>query len=484
MNSNTVVERSRESDWPAELALRVAELRELGIKVWSGQRSDYANAECPACGPVVGGGLMIKATTLKCFTCADPNAAGAAIAARKAAKAECEKLAAEERERQEAERQARWAAERAERERQAADERREQVRHRNALPERLRELYWRLDGPSIGADGQVTARCPVCGSLGALLVECYDDGSIILTECRRDCNEDDVHRALDLPTSADEDATLAWDDEPTELEWLVAGALPRGRFVSVVGKREAGKSLVMLDWAIQMAGPGERVLYLDAENPRDEIRDRLRLMGLDGVPAGLAYRFIQRIALDTEAGAAELARLARTSRATVVVLDTWSKFVAGPESAPETHTRAFVGAIRPLALDGLTIVAGDHLGKDKSAGPRGGSSKSDNVDVEWTLTADRRGAPARVTLANAKDRTGRCPQVIQLQRLASLRHVDLADQEALPADVAEALHVLELSEVPRTAGRPTAQRLLAERGHRIRTVTLAAALRVWKADQT
>lgn len=340
----------------------------------------------------------------------------------------------------------------------------------------------------------VVATCPVRGCRANLEVIIHDsDGRgprFLIAECDRGHGSADVHKALDILSPeilGDEYGAANWtfdlldeyDEPPT---WAIEPIIEPGQFGSVYGPREVGKSLLVLDWVCQLARADQRrkILYLDHENPPGEIIKRVRAMGYTADDlVTLTYAHFPPIrALDTEAGAAAFIDLVTKLRPSVVILDTWSKFIDGDEASPTTHTRAYNLAIVPVRAEGVTVLAIDHAGKDVNRGPRGGSSKGDNVDVEWLLTAKTGG---RLRLERKKSRTGRGPDLVELnRRVDPLRHdrVDLAPADVLSPDVRACVAKLDELDVPAGWGRERVAEVLRANEYKIRNATLAAALKV------
>lgn len=136
-------------------------------------------------------------------------------------------------------------------------------------------------------------------------------------------------------------------------------------------------------------------------------------MGSQAVaPDNLTYLSFPLVsALDTRAGEARFHALVEVAKADVIFLDTLSKFVTGDEDFPTMHTAACNTAIVPSPRRGITVIALEHSGKDLSRGPRGGSSKGDNVDVLCMLTVK---ADNRLRLERRASRTGRGPDLVEL----------------------------------------------------------------------
>jgi hypothetical protein len=189
------------------------------------------------------------------------------------------------------------------------------------------------------------------------------------------------------------------------VEWLVFPLLPKGRLVALFSPPEGWKSLLMLHVAAalstgrkvlgQMPARRYRVLYVDFENdPRGDVLPRLEDMGYGPDELDhLDYLSFPSLAyLDSPQGGRELMAAARVYRSEVVIVDTISRAVAGPENDNDTWLNFYRHTGLAAKRAGLTVMRLDHTGKDESKGQRGGSAKGGDIDAAWQITkvADRR----------------------------------------------------------------------------------------------
>jgi len=177
------------------------------------------------------------------------------------------------------------------------------------------------------------------------------------------------------------DWRLLWDDDFPESEWLVEPLIETGQAVSLYSPAKTGKSLLALELAGALAvgrpvlGNAAKeptnVLYIDHENTRADIRDRLADMGYDA-DADLSRLHYSLLAdwppLDTEAGGDRLHAEADRLGARLVILDTVSRAISGEENSSDTFIRLYRHTIRPLNADGVAFIRLDHLGKDRTKG--------------------------------------------------------------------------------------------------------------------
>lgn len=273
---------------------------------------------------------------------------------------------------------------------------------------------------------------------------------------------------------------VAWASIDPEPRWLIEPLIEPGQFAVIFGPSGVGKSLLAQEQAFRLAEQGHRVLYLDHENAPAEVKLRRLAMGYLAAPSEcLTYlTFPPLSALDTPAGAARLHALVDAAQAEVVFLDTWSKHIEGDEASPSTHTAAYNLAITPLRRQGVTVIALDHTGKEVGRGPRGGSSKVDNVDVLWLLTGKGNG---RLRLERRKTRTGRGPDIVELQRHElPLRHERAQQRPAdvLTPEVRACIAKLDELDVPPGWGRERALQVLRDNEYKVRNGTLNTAIQI------
>nr|WP_240812852.1 AAA family ATPase [Streptomyces sp. DASNCL29] len=200
-----------------------------------------------------------------------------------------------------------------------------------------------------------------------------------------------------------------------------------GQQITVVGDGKAGKSLFVQEWAWRMATgqgflddkpqPPISVLYLDAENGQEAVQERFLSFGAgDGRMGLLSYASFPPVRpLDTAGGGADVLALAAAVEAQIVVIDTVSRFISGPENDADTWLSLYRHTLMPLKRAGLASIRLDHLGKDGERGARGSSAKTQDVDHVWTLTSQGGGS---LMLRRTHTRTGIGPDSFALLRQA------------------------------------------------------------------
>lgn len=186
-----------------------------------------------------------------------------------------------------------------------------------------------------------------------------------------------------------------WEQDRSDVEWLIEPILARGRGHSFFAKQKTGKSLLMLFLSTLLVELGYVVLYYDYEMSEADIYERLIDMGHG--PESDFQRFHYDLlpdlpALDTHHGARRLIGLVDDvmklypDRHVVVVLDTMGRAVEGPENEADTVRGFYAHTGLALKQRGVTWARLDHAGKNvEVTSARGSSAKGDDVDVVWEI---------------------------------------------------------------------------------------------------
>lgn len=264
--------------------------------------------------------------------------------------------------------------------------------------------------------------------------------------------------------------------------WLLYPLLERGQHALLFSETKAGKSLLTLDLVkracegLQLDEVGTqplRVLYLDYENSADDIH--LRLHDMEATPAQLSnlvyIQFPDLPPLDTAPGGRGLVELVRKHDVGLVVIDTISRAVEGPENDSSTALNLYSHSLIPLKRMGVSSLRLDHSGADQSKGARGSTAKNSDVDAVWSLKYDKK--KERRTLTRTYTRRGRGPEQLEIEvHTAPLRHhLDAATSD--PSNLIDELCVtLDELGVPLSAGRPKVQEALKKAGKGRRTEVL------------
>lgn len=211
--------------------------------------------------------------------------------------------------------------------------------------------------------------------------------------------------------------------------WLVPGFLQTSSLAELVGPPSAGKSLLALEWAIDVALEGKRVLYAAAEGMagfslRFRAAAKHRGITLDDLVDRLddALLFYNLpIDLGDPGAADDLVSWADESAPWhLVVIDTLARAVPGVEENSAKEMGAAVHAAERLKSDEGTVLLVHHSGHGTSRG-RGSSvvlAACDNV-IHCFPTSEaydgRDGKPLRVKVTTQKLKDGRGSKPLYLQ---------------------------------------------------------------------
>lgn len=184
--------------------------------------------------------------------------------------------------------------------------------------------------------------------------------------------------------------------------WYVAPLIAAGRITLMYSPGKTGKSLIGMEAAAALAtgrgalntrGPNHpvHVLYIDQEMTPDDWQDRLTDMGYgpqdeEKLDTYLHLAQLQAWpAMDTPAGGRAVHREAMRVGAKVVIIDTVSKVISGEENSNDTAQSFYRNTLVALKREGMGVLVLDHTGKDIERGARGGSAKTDNIDLAFEL---------------------------------------------------------------------------------------------------
>jgi len=284
-----------------------------------------------------------------------------------------------------------------------------------------------------------------------------------------------------------------WSKDRTSSDWLLEPILARGRGHAGIAPGKGQKSLLALNLCAALAtgqavlhrpaGDPVDVLYLDLEMTEDDLYDRLEEMGYG--PATdldhLHYHSLPSLSpLDTEHGGAEVVELAMHHGAELVVVDTLSRVIAGPENDADTLRNFFAYTGMPLKAAGIASWRLDHVGKDATKGGRGTSAKNDDVDVVWEITKRDAG---KLDLKATHKRMGWISEQVHLElKTDPLRYILVND--TWPAGTADAARMLGDAEIPEGTSRRKARQMLIDAGLPApRNDVIGAALRFRSMSQ-
>lgn len=306
-----------------------------------------------------------------------------------------------------------------------------------------------------------------------------DLSDVIHPDDKRDDEEDDQED----DGEAEEvfiDWSRFWQQDHKDAEWVYEPILAHGRGHAVYAPRKVGKSLLLLWMAAQLATrPGHLVMYLDFEMTEADVYERLADMGYgpDSDLTKLRYAVLPSLPpLDSAAGAKALLALVDREIAdnpddhVVVIIDTTSRVVAGPENDADTFRAFYQHTGRALKKRKVTYARADHAGKDPEKGQRGSSAKGDDVDVVWRVVATDDGFCFNREAA----RMSWVPERVPLRRSDE----PLAFSQVLgawPAGTKETAVLLDQLDLPLDAGYRQVGEVLKAQGKGVRAVVIRAA---------
>jgi DNA repair protein RadA/Sms len=190
-----------------------------------------------------------------------------------------------------------------------------------------------------------------------------------------------------------------------ELDRVLGGGIVVGSIVLLGGEPGIGKSTLLLQAAAGATAAGASVLYATGEESAAQVRLRADRLGLLAGPAGEAIR----VAAESDVG--RIAELARSSRPTLLVVDSIQTATVDELDGPAGS----VGQVRESALrlaelaksESIAVVLVGHVTKDGSlAGPK---TLEHLVDAVLALEGERF-SPLRIVRAS-KNRFGSTEEV-------------------------------------------------------------------------
>lgn len=279
---------------------------------------------------------------------------------------------------------------------------------------------------------------------------------------------------------------IVWAANDEEIPWLVDPIFERGKLYALFSKAGTGKSLLVLECAAAFAtgrpvlgNPSREpmvVLYVDFENDPVDLVERLCAFGYGPADLGnLRYlSFPSLPALDSPRGGKHLTAVVDRHGAQVVVIDTVSRTIEGPENDNDTFHSLYRNALLPLKSRGVTVIRLDHAGKDDDRGQRGASAKDSDVDVTWKLEQT---SQTTFRLVRGKHRNNHNPEYVDLTRkFMPLRHVAEADTDVDPA-VAAIIRQLDSHNVDPGLGRNKVRPILTALGIEVSNQALSEAIK-------
>jgi len=279
------------------------------------------------------------------------------------------------------------------------------------------------------------------------------------------------------------DWAAAWKDQPEEVDWLIEPVIEAGTVNALFAKPGTGKSLLALEWSLHLVREGRTVVYVDDENRLTDVVDRLQAMGAEPgeLKQLLLYSFAGLPPLDTLAGGSHLLALAVTAGASLVILDTTSRMVRGPEDESDTWLQLYRCSLVPLKSRGITALRLDHPGKDETRGQRGSSAKDGDVDTTWQMITVVKGLKYKLVRHKSRSGHGREDELSVDRRYDPVRHEwTCPNDTSFNSRVGQVVGQLNQLSVPPSSGRGRCGAALREAGFTVRNDVLEEAIRIRK----
>lgn len=296
-------------------------------------------------------------------------------------------------------------------------------------------------------------------------VEWCDEHAMPLESC--DCSTRYAPPVLNL-------ADVLLKPSPPE-DWILWPFVERGQQAALYSEAKAGKSLITFELAIAAANgrpylgrPAAapiRVLYVDAENTTKDLKGRMSAFHAEaGDFDNIAYvSFPQMHALTTVKGGQQMIDLVDQHTPDLVIIDTISRFIDGPENDSDTWLALYRNTLLRLKGRGVAVLRLDHTGKDHDRGARGSSAKSSDIDAEWSLVHDK--VKDERTLKRVRSRGSNGPDRLVLAiESEPLRHEVLGRQLKDADPVSWLAGKLDALEVEPGTGRVAAGKILNQHG--------------------
>jgi hypothetical protein len=211
------------------------------------------------------------------------------------------------------------------------------------------------------------------------------------------------------------------DNAPSKVENIVAGVIPKGAFVLVVGQPKGGKTFFALDLCLHIA-TGKlwrgrnvkkgRVLYLALEGTsgiQNRVRAWLLRHGITEAEVEEVEFFLVPAPInlldpaDFEAvlrTARDVAEMSDEPQLDMIVVDTISRALGGNDENGDGMVRLVAAIDRLRAATGAAVLAIHHPRKDGSGGPRGNHQLRAAIDCLIEVVRDERGrSTARIVEA-------------------------------------------------------------------------------------
>lgn len=277
-------------------------------------------------------------------------------------------------------------------------------------------------------------------------------------------------------------------DEP---EYVWHNLIPVGASVALVAPRGDGKSLLTLEGATAVATGGtflgvkvtqRTVMYVDLDQSESTIHDRLTDLGYteDDDLSRFHYSLLgDWPPLDTAHGGIALLQEAQRVGAELVIVDTLSRMISGPENENDTFLKLNQFTTRRFQAANISILRLDNTGKDTTKGQRGASAKEDDGEMIYFL---RDLGADQLEIKRTKNRCGlQSDETVMITRQGMpLRHMPIRATDSIGNRVLEVIRWMDDLGLPNDTGRPKASKALKDNGHSARNRIIGQAVGVRK----
>lgn len=173
--------------------------------------------------------------------------------------------------------------------------------------------------------------------------------------------------------------------------WIIENLIPKSGITLLTGDPGSGKSLLALYLSIQVckgkkvfgrAVPGgQRVLYVDAENPEFLIQKRARKLGSGEEDNLFILSKESFFKADNPENIEELRGFVKENLISLIVFDSYAELHSGDENQAGDMTKRVYESLRPLINDGVGIILIHHHRKNNAFQKTGLQSVKGSITI-------------------------------------------------------------------------------------------------------
>jgi archaellum biogenesis ATPase FlaH len=176
----------------------------------------------------------------------------------------------------------------------------------------------------------------------------------------------------------------------TESDMLVEGLLVEGMHHLVYGKKESGKTWLLLACVKQLIDRGETVVWVDEEMGRRDFADRLYWMGLTPDDVSEHFVYLEFPVLNgSNESRALWAALLELKKPSLIVIDAQTEVLATADLNENSGTdvaKWLMWYLAPARRLGAATAVIDHTGHEEQGRARGSGHKGAQSKVELSIT--------------------------------------------------------------------------------------------------